>query len=264
MKLISMGRLGRALAAAAGVAMLAAAAQADAGVARLAAPVQAEAPRYPFGPGERAEYRLKLGGVAVGRGSLEMLGAENVNGRPAWRTRMTVQGGVPGARVNDLYESWIDTAGLYSRRFHQNLHEVRYRRNRTYDFFPERRTWRRENGETGTLPTAQPLDDLSFLYHARTLPLTVGTTYTLRDYFKEDGNPVVLRVVRRETIEVPAGRFRTKVVRPVIRTRGLFGEGGQAEVYFTDDDRHLVVMISSRVPLVGSLTMHLQSYRPPR
>lgn len=246
-----MGKLGRALAAAAGVAMLAAAGQAD-------------APRHPYGPGERAEYRLKLAGVAVGRGSLEMTGVENVNGRPAYRTRMTVQGGIPGARVNDLYESWIDTAGLYSRRFHQQLHEVRYRRNRTYDFFPERRTWRRENGETGTLPTGQPLDDLSFLYHARTLPLTVGTTYTLRDYFKEDGNPVVLRVVRRETIEVPAGRFRTKVVRPVIRTRGLFGEGGQAEVYFTDDERHLVVMITSRVPLVGSLTMHLQSYRPPR
>ncbi len=248
---MSMGRLGRAVIAAASVAVLAAAGQAS-------------APRHPYGPGERAEYRLKLAGVGVGRGSLEMVGVEMVNGRPAYRARMTVQGGIPGARVNDLYETWIDTAGLYSRRFHQQLHEVRYRRNRTYDFFPERRAWRRENGETGTLPTNEPLDDLSFLYHARTLPLTVGTTYTLRDYFKEDGNPVVLRVVRRETIEVPAGRFRTVVVRPVIRTRGIFGEGGRAEVYFTDDERHLVVMISSQVPLVGSLTMHLQSYRPPR
>ena len=246
-----MGKLGRAVAAVAGVAMLAAA-------------TPASAPRHPYGPGERAEYRLKLAGVSVGRGSLEMTGIETVNGRPAYRARMTVQGGIPGARVNDLYETWIDTAGLYSRRFHQQLQEVRYRRNRTYDFFPERRTWRRENGETGTLPTNEPLDDLSFLYHARTLPLTVGTTYTLRDYFKEDGNPVVLRVVRKETIEVPAGRFRTVVVRPVIRTRGIFGEGGRAEVYFTDDERHLVVMISSQVPLVGSLTMHLLSYRPPR
>jgi hypothetical protein len=230
----------------------------------LGAAGQSEAPRRPFGPGEKAEYRLKLAGVGVGRGSLEMLGVEMVNGRPAYRARMTVQGGVPGARVNDLYETWIDTAGLYSRRFHQKLHEVRYRRDRTYDFNPERRTWRRENGETGTLPTSQPLDDLSFLYHARTLPLTVGETYTLRNYFKEDGNPVVLRVVRRETVEVPAGRFRTVVVRPVIQTRGLFGEGGQAEVYFTDDARRIVVLIRSRVPVVGSLTMHLERYQPAR
>jgi hypothetical protein len=237
---------------------------AAAGVALLAAGGQASAPRHPYGPGERAEYRLKLAGVGVGRGSLEMLGVESVNGRPAYHARMTVQGGIPGARVNDLYETWIDTAGLYSRRFHQKLQEVRYRRDRTYDFVPERRTWRRENGESGTTPTARPLDDLSFLYHARTLPLEVGATYTLNDYFKTDGNPVVLRVVRRETVDVPAGRFRTVVVRPVIRTRGLFGEGGQAEVYFTDDERRIVVLIRSRVPVVGSLTMHLERYQPAR
>ena len=237
---------------------------AAAAVVLLGAAGQSSAPARPYGPGERAEYRLKLAGVSVGRGTLEMLGVEGVNGRPAYHARMTVQGGIPGARVNDLYETWIDTAGLYSRRFHQQLQEVRYRRDRTYDFVPERRTWRRENGETGTIPTARPLDDLSFLYHARTLPLQVGATYTLNDYFKADGNPVVLRVVRRETVEVPAGRFRTVVVRPVIRTRGLFGEGGQAEVYFTDDERRIVVLIRSRVPVVGSLTMHLERYQPAR
>lgn len=234
------------------------------GVVLLAAAGPASAPQRPYGPGERAEYRVKLGGISVGRGSLEMLGVQTVNGRPAYHARMTVQGGVPGARVNDLYETWIDTEGGFSRRFHQKLHEVRYRRDRTYDFFPERRSWRRENGETGTLPTGEPLDDLSFLYHVRTLPLEVGQTYTLRDYFKEDGNPVVLRVVRRETVDVPAGRFRTIVVRPIIRTNGLFGEGGQAEVHFTDDARRVVVLIRSRVPIVGSLTMHLENYRPAR
>jgi hypothetical protein len=240
-----------------------AAALALAGAAPLAA-VQADAaPRRPWGPGERAEYRVKLGGIGVGRGSLEVGGVETVNGHPAFRARMTVQGGIPGARVDDLYETWMDTAGLFSRRFHQRLREVRYRRDRTFDFFPERRAWRRENGSTGTLPTARPLDDLSFLYHVRTLPLVVGETYTLRDYFKEDGNPVVLRVLRRETVEVPAGRFNTLVVRPIIRTDGLFDEGGQAEVYFTDDARRIVVLIRSRVPLVGSLTMHLERYRPP-
>ena len=252
MTFFSIAKIGRMAAAVAGVALLAAAGPAS-------------APRaHPYGPGERAEYRLRLAGVGVGRGTLEMLGVETVNGRPAYHARMTVNGGIPGARVNDLYETWIDTSGHYSRRFRQKLHEVRYRRDRTYDFFPERRTWRRENGETGTLPTSQPLDDLSFLYHARTLPLEVGATYTLRNYFKEDGNPVVLRVVRRETVEVPAGRFRTVVVRPVIKTKGIFGEGGQAEVFFTDDERRIVVQIRSRVPVVGNLTMHLERYQPAR
>jgi hypothetical protein len=74
----------------------------------------------------------------------------------------------------------------------------------------------------------------------------------------------VLQVLRRETVTVPAGTFNTVVVRPVIQTDGLFGEGGQAEVYFTDDARRIPVLVRSRVPVVGSLTMLLKKYTPPR
>ena len=227
-----------------------------------AADAQTRARAVPWAAGELASYQVRLGGVGVGRGTLEVVGTEMIRGENTYHTRMTLDGGVPLARVHDRFESWIDTEGLFSRRFHQNQREARFRRNRTYDFFPETRTWRRENGETGTLPTDQPLDDVSFIYFARTLPLEVGATYTLPRYFKTDGNPVVLQVLRRETVEVPAGRYRTIVVRPVIRTDGLFGEGGRAEVYFSDDERRIPVLIRSRVRLIGSLTMQLRSYRP--
>ncbi|HWK88751.1 MAG TPA: DUF3108 domain-containing protein [Longimicrobium sp.] len=221
----------------------------------------AQQQRLPFSDGERAEYQVKLGGVGVGRGSLEVVGTETIRGQATFRTRMRVNGRAPLVTVNDTYESWIDTDQLFSRRFHQNVQEARYRRNRTFDFFPESGTWRRENGSTGTLSTREPLDDLSFIYYARTLPLEVGTTHTIRRYFKPDGNPVTIRVLRRETVTVPAGRFRTIVVQPIIQTDGLFGEGGRAEVYFTDDARRIPVLIRSRVPVVGHLTMHLRTYR---
>jgi hypothetical protein len=245
---ISRGRLALALLAAA--------------VAASAAGAQQQR-RTPFAAGEQATYQVKLGFVTVGSGSLSVPAVETVHGEQAFHAVMTLRGGNALVRVNDRYESWIDTDGLFSRRFHQNLHEARFRRNRTYEFNPEARTFRRENGQTGTLPTNQPLDDLSFLYFARTLPLDPGATYTLPRYFKADGNPVVLQVLRRETIEVPAGRFRTIVVRPVIRTDGMFGEGGRAEVYFSDDAHRIPVLIrTSGVPLGGDLTMRLRSFRP--
>ena len=220
--------------------------------------------RLPFGTGERADYQVKLGVVSVGSGSVEVLGIETVHGTPTYHTRMRVSGGVPLARVNDRYESWIDVEGIFSRRFVQDVHEVGYDRSRVYDFDVARRTWRRTDGsdDTGVLTTSEPLDDLSFMYFARTLPLKVGDQYRLNRYFKESGNPVVLRVVRKETVTVPAGRFNTVVVQPTIRTAGLFGEGGRAEIYFSDDERHIPVLIKSRVSRVGSLTMALKTYRP--
>jgi hypothetical protein len=48
-------------------------------------------------------------------------------------------------------------------------------------------------------------------------------------------------------------------VQPIIRTRGLFSEGGEAEIHFTDDNRRLMVYMRSRVPGMN-LTLHLRSY----
>jgi hypothetical protein len=112
------------------------------------------------------------------------------------------------------------------------------------------------------LTTDSPLDDVSFLYFIRTLPLEVGKTYTFNRYWKDDSNPVIARVLRKETIVVGAGRFRTIVVQPIIKTKGLFSEGGKAEVYFTDDDKRILVAIKSKVKVLKSLDLTLDKYEP--
>jgi hypothetical protein len=217
----------------------------------------------PFGPGERFEFQVRLGGIPVGRGTMEVLGLETIDRSPTYHTRFHIQGGIPGARVNTRMDSWIDVAGIFSRRFEQDQHEIRFRRHRIFDFHPETLSFRqRMSGEVGTLPTNQPLDDISFIFYVRTLPLRVGDSYTIHRYYKEDGNPVLIHVLRTETITVPAGTFNTVVVQPIIKTDGLFGQGGQAEIYLTDDHRRMMVQLRSRVPLVGSITLNLLSYTP--
>ena len=219
----------------------------------------------PFGIGEKATYRVSLGIVGnVGTGSLEVVDLDTVNGHPSYELNMKLKGGIPLARVEDEYRSWLDVQSLFSRRFHQDQHEVRYERKRKFDFYPEELRWRRtDNGETGTLPTGQPLDDLSFLYYIRTLPLEVGKTYILNRYFNPDGNPVTVKVLRKQTFKTPnAGTFNTIVVQPIIKTKGLFSEGGQAEVYFTDDPRRIMVALKSKVKILKSLDMVLESYTP--
>ncbi|NIR78012.1 MAG: DUF3108 domain-containing protein, partial [Gemmatimonadetes bacterium] len=90
---------------------------------------------------------------------------------------------------------------------------------------------RQDNDEFGTLGSLLPLDDVSFIYFIRTLPLEVGKTYTFNRYFKEDGNPVKIRVLRKDQRETEGVEYNTIVVKPLIKTDGLFGEGGDAELH---------------------------------
>jgi hypothetical protein len=223
-------------------------------------------PRVPFGPGERAEYSVTLGLLGqVGRGTMEVRGIETVHGHRTYHLQFELKGGVAFARVDNLLQSWLDVDQLFARRIHKKQQEVRYQADRVYDFFPETMTYRLQStGETEPLASHVPLDEVSFLYFVRTIPLEVGRTYTFDRYYKETGNPVRLQVLRREVIKGQGGDVPVIVVRPIIRTSGLFGEGGEAEVYFTDDSRRLLVKMTSRVPVIGRLGLTLTGYTPGR
>ena len=225
-------------------------------------PESAVAP-VPFGPGEKMMYRVTYGILGKrGNASTEVAAVESIRGNRAYHLTFHLKGGALGWSKNDLQESWLDVADLYSHRFRQDLNQTTYERLRTLDFYPAERVWRRvEKVDSGALASDMPLDDVSFLYWSRTLPLEVGETYEFRRYFKEDGNPVILNVLRRETVTVPAGTFNTIVVRPIIRTSGLFSDGGRAEVYYTDDERRLIVLVKTRMS-IGTMQLQLEQYTP--
>lgn len=215
----------------------------------------------PFGPGELLTYEVRLGIFSVGESSMWIHPIEPTRGIPTYRFEWQIEGGIPFYQVDTAFQSWVDVERLVSLRFIQDQHEGRHTRYRDYRFFPEERRWVRvDNGEHGELATPLPLDDLSFVYFARTLDLEVGKSYRFERYFKESGNPVVINVLRRDERSVPAGTFRTIVVQPIIRTKGLFSEGGRAELHFSDDARHILVYMKTELPGI-SLTLHLTSVR---
>ena len=214
----------------------------------------------PFGPGEHLVYKVKVGILNAGEGYMTVNGVDTVRGNPVYKATMGIKGGVSFAKVDDTYETWFDIRNLATWRFIRDIHEINYKSYRHYEMYPSERRWVREdNDEEGELASSLPLDDIAFIYFVRSLPLEVGKTFTLNRYFKEEGNPVVIEVLRRDERETEAGTFKTIVVRPIVQTKGLFGEGGEAELHFTDDDRRLLVYMKSDIPnFPGSLTLHLK------
>ena len=211
----------------------------------------------PWGVGERLGYDVKFGILKAGSAVLEVPEIADVRGRRAYHAVFRVTGGTFFYKVNDTYESWIDTATLASLRFYQTQLEGGKSRNKRYEIFPERETYQ-DGNKPEERSVADPLDDGSFLYAVRTLPLHTGDVYELNRYYKPDRNPVRIRVVRREQIRVPAGTFNAVVVQPTIKTKGIFSEGGRAEVWLSDDDERLVLQMRSSLSF-GSLSMQLRS-----
>lgn len=214
----------------------------------------------PFGPGEYLRYKLKVGPLSAGEGFMAIRGIDTVQGHPTYHIQMGMKGSplFGAVRVDDLYESWLDTRQLVSRRYVKDVHMNGYEKYKAFELYPEDGYWERtDEDKFDDLPTALPLDEIAFVYFIRTLPLEVGKTYTFNRYFKKEGNPVVIRVLRKEVKEVPAGTFNTIVIQPIIQTSGLFSEGGEAELYFTDDEDRFLVYMRTKLPIF-SMTLHLE------
>ncbi len=211
----------------------------------------------PFRVGEVLTYKASFGGIPAGGARMEVAGIDTVRGRAAYHLVFSIDGGIPLFRVHDRYESWIDVVTLASLRHVQQISEGRYKRHTVYEIFPERAQYQR-NDEPMQTSVSRPLDDASFIYAVRAEALRPGVTKRDDRYFRPDRNPVILAGLRLDTITVDAGTFPTVVVRPTIRAKGLFSEGGEAQVWFSDDAARIPVQLRTKFAKFR-LTLSLKS-----
>lgn len=211
----------------------------------------------PFAVGEELVFRATFGVLHAGAARMRVGNIETIRGRSAYHLVFTIDGGVPFFRVHDKYESWIDVQTLSSLRHTQQISEGRYHRNTIYEIFPERAEFQKDD-EAPQPSVSDPLDDGSFIYAVRVAGIRVGETRRDDRYFRPDRNPVVLTGLREDTVTVGAGTFVATVVRPTIKTGGIFSESGDAQVWFTNDGRRLPVLVKTHFSKF-TLTLDLQS-----
>ncbi len=218
----------------------------------------------PFAPGEAMRFTLRAGVLGGGEAHMKVGQIDTLRGFSTYPVEWRMKASALGLGMEDRFYSWLDTETLVSRRFVKDQKTPGGKRYREYDFDPERRLVHRIDYDTTfALPTALPLDDISFVYFARTLPLEVGETYTFSRFYKDDGNPISLKVLRKDRMEVPAGAFNTIVVQPILPDNNLFASGAEAEIHFSDDERRLVVFMRADPGIVWpTIEMRLEAAEP--
>lgn len=158
--------------------------------------------------------------------------------------------------VSDTVTSLINSKGIYPLRFDKHLHEGKYHAHLSAVFDQYLNTLQTQD----TVLKIEPFthDVLSAFYFIRTLKLKVGETYNLAAVSGKKKYNLKVICHRKEEITVPAGRFQTIVVEPVLKEDGLFKAKGKLTIWLTDDSKHIPVKMESKIP-VGSIKAELTS-----
>ena len=216
----------------------------------------------PFGPGERFDYVAKLDILKLGSARMEVTSIDSVRGHEAYLLRMQIDIGALFYKAHDSLASWLDTETLSTRRFWKRQQNSDARRTETFEIFPEERRFVRDDkpGDSREAP-ADPLDDVSFIYAVRAMPLEVGQTYSLPRYFRLDQNPLVVKVLKRENMKLPDGsKVPCLVLHPIMAGDGMFSKKSNARIWLTDDARRIPVQIKTHFG-VGTGTFKLTAMR---
>jgi hypothetical protein len=214
--------------------------------------------RLPFQVGERMLYDAKVNAIRAGQASLSIEGLETVRGVGTFHAIFDVHGRILFKKFNNHYESWFDTTNLVSMRHLQQTDDL----DKHYEFYPERKIYIKNGDGIENPSVAMPLDEASFLFYLRTIPLEIGRSMTVPRYYHAGKNPIQISVVRREMVKVPAGEFDAFVVKPVIKSNGLFSPRSDAEVWIANDRAHTILKLRSGLP-VGTLYLELRSIELP-
>ncbi len=214
--------------------------------------------RYPFHVGEQLNFSAKLGMLKLGEATMHVAALDTVRGEPTFLFRFRLEGGNFLFRIKNVIESWTTVDGFRSLHFKNDNSENDHIYLREYDIFPDSGFYR-QKGKEGQQPTPkQPLDDASLLYFVRTTPLEVGQVYKFDKYFINEKNPLVIRVLKTETMELPDGsKVECLVLNPVIDDKGMFADRAEARLWITNDARRIPVQIRSRYSW-GTVTLRLE------
>jgi hypothetical protein len=222
----------------------------------------AAADALPHIPGERMAFDIEFHGLAVGSAEISV-------GNPSGATLpITLEARTAGlASIVTLRERLVTDIDVYSglpRTALLAAAEGGYRHVATTVFdrannrVKVREIGKYDNTSEHDVPP-RTLDFLALVFALRVLPLEPGSTHTFDVLAGTQVSRVNVHVLGRETVRSAAGTITALKVRVPTSFSGEFSEKSPTHVWFTDDQRRIVVRITTDFA-VGDVTASLVSY----
>jgi len=222
------------------------------------APAAAQQSPLPFDVGERLEYVGRVRGLS-GRGTMWVDGPVLVRGVSTYELHFDFTARVGPMSVTQRTVSWLDPERMAVMRFAKHERRILARHDEDVELYPSERRWRAKDGQSGASPTDAPLDELSFIYFIRTLPLGSDSTLSFSRHFDAQRSPTTIRVLGHEEVSTAAGTTNTTVVEMRVRDPEHYHGEGTIRFSISDDRCRIPVRIESTIPDAGTVVLTLAS-----
>jgi hypothetical protein len=210
-------------------------------------PVLAATDELPFAPGEKLIYSVSYGDTKAGICVMKVVKRVTYEGRLCLKLVMELRSSTAFSDffyVKDDIESLFDVGVLGTRRYEKHLVEGDYAADEVLYYDQEAHTITRE-GDVREGIVASGCDALAAFYHVRAQDIAVGGELSF-PYADATRNEVVqVKVIKRETITVPAGTFECFLVQPMLEEEtGIFRQHGQVYIWVSADEHKIPVKIT--------------------
>ncbi|MDI6757608.1 MAG: DUF3108 domain-containing protein, partial [Endomicrobiia bacterium] len=201
-----------------------------------------------FSVGERLTFEIKWQFITAGIAVMdirEIVAPPTAPSRPSYKI-VTEARSAPFIdnffKVRDENISYLDVESICSHTLESNISEGNFSKKETVVFDQINHTFALSDGKTGpTEPWVQ--DVLGALYYARLLPLVPGAEFSFPAHSGDKTYPLLVKVLGRETVRVPAGEFECFKLEPALRGDGVFKAQGRLWVWVTSDERRMPVLM---------------------
>jgi hypothetical protein len=193
----------------------------------------------------------------TGRGSMWVNGPVLVRGISTYELHFDFTARVGPLSVTQRTVSWLDPERMAVMRFAKYERHLLARHQEDVELFPTERRWRTKDGESGESPTDAPLDELSFIYFIRTLPLGSDSTLSFSRHFDAQRSPTTVRVLGHEQIATATGSVGTTVVEMRVRDPEHYRGEGTIRFSISEDRCRIPMRIESTIPDAGTVVLTL-------
>jgi len=203
----------------------------------------------PYRVGERLTYNVSFSNfISAAHVELFVASRGTFNGREGIQLKGHVEtNGVVSAAlfaINNDYVTYVDPLTGLPFRSEQTIREASRIAETSADLNQPAGTAAIPSKSMGEVPGTY--DFLSAIYRLRALPLSNGSTYALSVRNENQNYQIEIRVTGREMIKTNVGSFNTIVSQVRLKNESL-GNSYSLKAYFSDDQRHVPVLIVTRL-----------------